>query len=116
MCSGNPIIAEIDGKKNVLTLEQQKRALQQLETDMVARKEQADSQLAGASGTAQPQSDRRAAGTAAHRVVQEPGADYGADGGKAESRGELQFRDVDAGHPRGRHVAAGYAGGRYPRL
>ncbi|MEO8372658.1 MAG: efflux RND transporter periplasmic adaptor subunit, partial [Candidatus Solibacter sp.] len=42
----NPIIAEIDGKKNVLTLEQQKRALQQLETDMVARKEQSDSQLA----------------------------------------------------------------------
>ena len=42
----NPIIAEIDGKKNVLTLEQQKRALQQLEADMVARQEQADSQLA----------------------------------------------------------------------
>ncbi|MEO8592178.1 MAG: efflux RND transporter periplasmic adaptor subunit [Candidatus Solibacter sp.] len=42
----NPIIAEIDGKKNVLTLEQQKRALLQLETDMVARQEQADSQLA----------------------------------------------------------------------
>src|SRR3954451_3519055 len=42
----NPIIAEIDGKKNVLTLEQQKRALLQLETDMLARKEQADSQMA----------------------------------------------------------------------
>src|SRR5215510_12689970 len=42
----NPIIAEIDGKKNVLTLEQQKRALQQLETDIQARQEQADSQLA----------------------------------------------------------------------
>src|SRR5215470_955732 len=42
----NPIIAEIDGKKNVLTLEQQKRALQQLETDIQARNEQADSQLA----------------------------------------------------------------------
>ncbi|MCX6633262.1 MAG: efflux RND transporter periplasmic adaptor subunit, partial [Candidatus Solibacter sp.] len=42
----NPIIAEIDGKKNVLTLEQQKRALLQLETDMVARQEQFDSQLA----------------------------------------------------------------------
>jgi multidrug resistance efflux pump len=42
----NPIIAEIDGKKNVLTLEQQKRALQQLETDIAARQEQADSQLA----------------------------------------------------------------------
>lgn len=42
----NPIIAEIDGKKNVLTLEQQKRALQQLETDIAARNEQAESQLA----------------------------------------------------------------------
>jgi hypothetical protein len=42
----NPTIAEIDGKKNILTLEQQKRALQQLETDIAARQEQADSQLA----------------------------------------------------------------------
>src|SRR5262249_17608031 len=42
----NPIISEIDGKKNVLTLEQNKRALQQLETDIQARQEQADSQLA----------------------------------------------------------------------
>src|SRR5215475_4381153 len=42
----NPIIAEIDGKKNMLTLEQQKRALKQLETDIQARNEQAQSQLA----------------------------------------------------------------------
>jgi HlyD family secretion protein len=42
----NPVIAEIDGKKNVLTLEQQKRALQQLEADIQARNEQAASQLA----------------------------------------------------------------------
>src|SRR5215467_2036437 len=42
----NPIISEIDGKKNVLTLEQQKRALTQLESDIQARQEQADSQLA----------------------------------------------------------------------
>jgi multidrug resistance efflux pump len=42
----NPIIAEIDGKKNLLTLEQQKRALQQLEADIAARNEQAESQLA----------------------------------------------------------------------
>src|SRR4051794_4899431 len=42
----NPIIAEIDGKKNVLTLEQQKRALLQLETDIQARQDQADSQMA----------------------------------------------------------------------
>jgi len=42
----NPIIAEIDGKKNLLTLEQSKRALQQLETDIAARNEQAESQLA----------------------------------------------------------------------
>jgi multidrug resistance efflux pump len=42
----NPILAEIDGKKNVLTLEQQKRALLQLEADIQARQEQADSQLA----------------------------------------------------------------------
>ena len=41
-----PIIAEIDGKKHTLTLEQQKRALQQLETDIQARNEQAESQLA----------------------------------------------------------------------
>ncbi|MBS1854535.1 MAG: HlyD family efflux transporter periplasmic adaptor subunit [Acidobacteria bacterium] len=42
----NPILAEIDGKKNVLTLEQQKRALVQLETDIQMRNEQAASQLA----------------------------------------------------------------------
>src|SRR5713101_8633547 len=42
----NPIIAEIDGKKNLLTLEQQKRALQQLEADIAAKNEQAESQLA----------------------------------------------------------------------
>src|SRR5690242_407590 len=42
----NPIIDAIDGKKNLLMLEQSKRALTQLETDMQARKEQADSQLA----------------------------------------------------------------------
>ena len=42
----NPIISVIDAKKNVLTLEQQKRALQQLQTDIQARKEQTDSQLA----------------------------------------------------------------------
>ena len=30
----NPIIAAIDGKKNILMLEQSKRALQQLETDI----------------------------------------------------------------------------------
>src|SRR5580765_2657647 len=42
----NPIIDAIDGKKNILMLEQSKRALLQLETDISARKEQADSQLA----------------------------------------------------------------------
>ncbi len=42
----NPIIAEIDGKKNVLTLEQQKRALVQLENDIQARQEQSASVLA----------------------------------------------------------------------
>src|ERR1051326_1071509 len=42
----NPIIDAIDGKKNILMLEQSKRALLQLETDISARLEQADSQLA----------------------------------------------------------------------
>ena len=42
----NPTIAEIDGKKNILTLEQQKRALLELESDIKSRQEQADSQLA----------------------------------------------------------------------
>jgi len=42
----NPIIAEIDAKKNVLTLEQQKRALLELESDIKSRQAQADSQLA----------------------------------------------------------------------
>jgi len=42
----NPIIDAIDGKKNILMLEQSKRALVQLETDITARQEQADSQLA----------------------------------------------------------------------
>ena len=42
----NPTIAEIDGKKNILNLEQQKRALLELESDIKSRQEQADSQLA----------------------------------------------------------------------
>lgn len=42
----NPIIDAIDAKKNILMQEQSKRALQQLEADIQARKEQADSQLA----------------------------------------------------------------------
>src|SRR5450432_3394383 len=42
----NPTLAEIDGKKNVLTLEQQKRALLELESDIKSRQAQADSQLA----------------------------------------------------------------------
>jgi hypothetical protein len=42
----NPILAEIDAKKNILNLEQQKRALVELESDIQSRQEQADSQLA----------------------------------------------------------------------
>src|SRR5450631_1237760 len=42
----NPIMSAIDGKKNLLTLEQSKRALQQLESDIQSRQEQADSALA----------------------------------------------------------------------
>jgi hypothetical protein len=42
----NPILAEIDAKKNILNLEQQKRALVELESDIKSRQEQADSQLA----------------------------------------------------------------------
>ena len=42
----NPILAEIDAKKNILNLEQQKRALIELESDIKSRQEQADSQLA----------------------------------------------------------------------
>jgi multidrug resistance efflux pump len=42
----NPIIDVIDAKKNILMLEQSKRALTQLQADIVARQDQADSQLA----------------------------------------------------------------------
>ncbi len=42
----NDIIDAIDAKKNILQLDQSKRALQQLDADIEARKEQADSQLA----------------------------------------------------------------------
>jgi HlyD family secretion protein len=42
----NPILAEIDAKKNILNLEQQKRALKELESDIKSRQAQADSQLA----------------------------------------------------------------------
>ena len=42
----NPIISVIDGKKNQLTLEQQKRALLQLESDIEERQVQLDSQMA----------------------------------------------------------------------
>jgi HlyD family secretion protein len=41
----NDLIDVIEAKKNVLQLDQSRRALQQLETDIAARKEQADSQL-----------------------------------------------------------------------
>jgi multidrug efflux pump subunit AcrA (membrane-fusion protein) len=42
----NDIIDAIDAKKNLLNLEESKRALQQLESDIQARQEQADSKLA----------------------------------------------------------------------
>ncbi len=42
----NPILDAIDAKKNILALEQSKRALTQLESDIQSRQEQADSQLA----------------------------------------------------------------------
>jgi multidrug resistance efflux pump len=42
----NPILSDIDAKKNLLNLEQQKRALYELESDIKSRQEQADSQLA----------------------------------------------------------------------
>lgn len=42
----NPIISAIDAKKNLLNLEQSKRALLQLESDIQSRQAQADSQLA----------------------------------------------------------------------
>jgi HlyD family secretion protein len=42
----NDIIDAIDAKKNLLNLEESKRALQQLEADIQARQEQADSKLA----------------------------------------------------------------------
>jgi len=42
----NPVIDAIDGKKNILTLDQSKRALEQLESDIQARQDQADSLLA----------------------------------------------------------------------
>src|SRR5215510_13666363 len=42
----NDIIDAIDAKKNLLQLEQSRRALQQLESDIQARQEQADSKLA----------------------------------------------------------------------
>jgi len=42
----NPVIDAIDGKKNILNLDQSKRALEQLEADVQARQDQADSVLA----------------------------------------------------------------------
>jgi len=42
----NEIISAIDAKKNLLTLEEQKRRLVQLESDIKSRKEQAQAQLA----------------------------------------------------------------------
>jgi len=42
----NPIIDAIDAKKNILQLEESKRALQQLEEDIRMRQAQADSQIA----------------------------------------------------------------------
>ncbi|HLK50107.1 MAG TPA: efflux RND transporter periplasmic adaptor subunit [Bryobacteraceae bacterium] len=41
-----PVLSAIDAKKNELNLEQQKKALAQLEADIQARKEQGDAQLA----------------------------------------------------------------------
>jgi HlyD family secretion protein len=42
----NPILDVIDAKKNILTLEESKRALKQLEADIAMRQAQADSQIA----------------------------------------------------------------------
>ena len=42
----NPILDVIDAKKNILTLDQAKRALQQLQVDAKSRQDQFDSQLA----------------------------------------------------------------------
>ncbi|MBZ5725650.1 MAG: efflux RND transporter periplasmic adaptor subunit [Acidobacteriia bacterium] len=42
----NPIIDAIDAKKNILSQQQSRKALEQLEADIQARQEQADSQLA----------------------------------------------------------------------
>jgi len=42
----NTLISAIDAKKNLLTLEEQKRKLAQLESDIKSRKEQAEAQLA----------------------------------------------------------------------
>src|SRR5690349_14695792 len=42
----NELISAIDAKKNLLTLEQSKRQLQQLESDIKSRREQAQAQLA----------------------------------------------------------------------
>jgi biotin carboxyl carrier protein len=42
----NELISAIDAKKNLLTLEEQKRKLTQLESDIKSRKEQAEAQLA----------------------------------------------------------------------
>ena len=111
----NPVIDAIDAKKNILTLDQSKRALDPARVRRQGAQEQADSQLAVFHETAQPQPDRRRPGNAAHRPDQVAGADHGAGGDPPESRRLLQFRTADAGHPRRRHAAARHAGGRHTR-
>ena len=107
----NPILSAIDAKKNLLNLEEARRRLKQLESDIKSRQAQAQAELAVFDENREQEHDRRGARKAAHRAGQGALAHDGPGGRQAESQRLLHVRAADAGYPRRRHALAGYAGG-----
>ncbi len=73
--SGNELIPAVEAQKNVLTLEEAKRRLAQLEEDVKSRAATNQASLAVVAGEAQQGAARDAARPAAHRQPDPEGAD-----------------------------------------
>jgi hypothetical protein len=111
----NELLAAIDAKKNVLNLEEAKKRLSQLESDIKSRQEQALAQLAVMQekknkGILELDRERRRLSQ-----VKTALADQRAGGGEAESRQLHVRRHASARHPRRRSGAARNSGGGHSR-
>ncbi len=82
----NPILDAIDAKKNILALEESKRALKQLEADIAMRQAQDGFADRRAQRAAQPRPHRRGAGRGADRPDQVPRPHHGPGFHQAEPR------------------------------